>query len=124
MVLDDHVAGQRGLRAHDEVVADDAVVRDVRVGQQHVVVAEDGELARLGRAVHADVLAEHVAVADAQAGIAAGVLQIVGLGANAGEGKHLALLADRRPALDVGVVVEDAAVADGSRAGRCTNRRR
>ena len=71
VILDHHVAGQRRLAAHHEVIADDAVMRDVAVGEDDVVVAEHGEIAVLRGKVHGDVLAKHVAVADAQAGIAA-----------------------------------------------------
>ena len=95
------------------MVADHAIMRDVRVGQQDVVVAEDGPLAFLGAEVDADVFAESIAGPDLKAGFAWFGLQVLRAATNEGVWKHLALRAELRVALDGSVVVQNAAVAKG-----------
>ena len=82
VVLDDDVTAERRRVAEDGVVADVAIVRDVRVRHEHVVIADlrDPAAAR-GAAVNGDELAEHVAVADRQPGrLAAGTSGPAGSG--------------------------------------------
>ena len=110
------MAGQGRLAAHHQMIADDAVVGDVAVGEDHVVVAEHGEIAVLGREMHGHVFAKHIAVADAQAGVAAGEFQVVRLRADRRVGEHLALPAQHRVALDGGMVVNHRAITDDRRA--------
>ena len=85
VVADDDVSGERGLRAHHQTISDHTVVRDVAVGEEHIVVAETGELTVVSRAVHADIFAEDIAVSDDQAGFAAFELEVVRFRADAGD---------------------------------------
>ena len=111
VVTDMHVPGDGGVAGDDEVVTDHAVMRDVRIGQQHVVVAEDGPFAFLGPAVDADVLAEGIAGADLEAGLARFSLQVLRTAADKGVWEDLALGAELREAFDCRVVVKDATIA-------------
>ena len=90
VILHDDVPGEGRLGTHHEVVADHAVMGDVAVGEQNVVMAEAGEVRLVGRAMYADIFAKDIAIANQQARLAALVLQVMGLGAHAGEGKELA----------------------------------
>ena len=67
-VVDGHVAGQRRGVGENRVVADHAIMGDVHVGHQPVVVADAGHPAAfLGAAIEGDEFADHVAVANLQA---------------------------------------------------------
>src|SRR5690606_5940006 len=59
------MAGQGGGVGHDDTVADLAVVGDMAIGHEQVVVADAGHAAALlGSAVHGDEFPDDVAVAD------------------------------------------------------------
>lgn len=68
VVADMDVPGEGGMPAHHDVVAEDAVVGDMGVGEEVVVIADDSEFAVVGGWVDGDVFAEDVVVADMQAG--------------------------------------------------------
>ena len=75
-----------------QLVADDAVVRDVHVGQHPVVVADAGDAAAVaGAAVDGDELADRVAVADHQFGALAGVLLVLRIAADRGDARWMRL---------------------------------
>ncbi|MNM83259.1 hypothetical protein D3C81_953150 [compost metagenome] len=99
-VADVHMPGQRGVVDQDAVVADHAVVTDVHVGHQQVVVADGGLVAILhGTAMDGDTLADHVVIADDQPGRLALVLQIGGIFAYRGKLVDAVVPADHRGAL-------------------------
>ena len=99
------VSGHGRVARDDEVIADYAVVRDVRIGEQGVVVTEDGPFALLGAEVYADVFAEGVTGADLEAGLARAGFQVLRAAANKGIRKNFTLWAELRVALDRGVVM-------------------
>ena len=111
VVLDRDVAAQHGTVAHDNVVTQHAVMRDMTGREEDVVGSNPGAVAVVGGAVDRDVFAEDVAVANAEAGIAAGELEILGFSTDTGVRKHLAGLAQLRVAFDGRVVVQARAVA-------------
>ena len=77
-VADLDVAGEGGAVGEHDLVADHAVVRDVRVGHEQVVVADAvTPLSWRGAAIDGAALAEHVAVADLQARRLAVVLLVL-----------------------------------------------
>ena len=77
-VADVHVAGELACVGEDGVVADLAVVREVHVGHDPVVVADARDAGVLRRAaVDGDVLADGVAVADLDRGGLARVLLVL-----------------------------------------------
>ena len=112
VVAANDVAGKSRLRAHDEVVADDAVVRDVRVGENVVIVAERRPFAFLRAAVNGYVFAEDVAVADFRADAAAVMLQVLRLPADNGKGENFVVFTHDGVAFDTGVVVNNRSRAE------------
>src|SRR5699024_9413772 len=77
-VADLDVPGQGRIIGKDGVVADDAVVRDVHVGQKPVVVADARDAATAFSApVHRDEIPKHVVVADFQARRLTGVFLVL-----------------------------------------------
>src|SRR3954466_2084349 len=78
-----------------------AVVRDVRVGHEHVVITDLGDAAAArGAAVNRDELAEHIAVTDDQPGGLAVKFQILRNQSNRGERKDLVAVTDVGGPLD------------------------
>ena len=113
VVLDDHVPGQRGGVAEDEVVAQDTVVGDVHVGHQQVVVPDLSERpAARGAAVDGDELADAVVVADDDLAVLATELQVLRDEPQAGEGKDAVAAADADGAFDDGVGADFGLFAD------------
>ena len=101
VVLDDHVAGERGAVAEDRLVADMAVVRHVRVGHEQVVIADARQPAAAGRAaMNRRELADDVAVADHQARPLAAELEILRNQPDRGHREDLVGVADLGPAVD------------------------
>ena len=102
-----------------------AVVRDVHVGHDPVVVADAGRAGVLdGAGVDRAELADRVAVADHELGVLAGVLLVLRRAADRVELPDPVVAADRRAALDHAVRADDRAGADAD-AGRerCCRRR-
>ena len=112
VVLDGHVARERGDVGHDDVVAQHAIVRDVAVGQDVVVRTDARDFAVAGGAVDGDVFAEGVVVADFRARDAALPFQVLRLQPDAGERKNFILPAERRVAVNDDVRMQFAAVAE------------
>src|SRR5688572_20083708 len=97
VVLDRHVARQRRGIGHDDVVADRAVVRDMRPDHQKVAVSDAGlAAAASGSAVNIDVLAKRVARTDGQKSFLVVKLQILWGNANHTEGKEAVVAVDCR----------------------------
>ena len=89
------VPGQRRGVAEDRVAADVAVVRDVGVGHQQVVVADAGDAAAArGAAMDGHELADDVAVADDDPRRLAAELQILRDQADRGHREDLVAVAD------------------------------
>src|SRR3569623_1922038 len=67
VILDHYMTGQRGVIGEDGVVADQAIVREVHVGLDPIVVADPGDAAALFSAgIEGAVFAEDGAVADVE----------------------------------------------------------
>ena len=88
MIFHRDVAGQGCAVRHDDVAADDAIVRDVTVGQNVIMRTDARRVAVTGGAVNGDVFAQRVMVADFGAGDAALPFQILRLQSDAGERKN------------------------------------
>jgi len=98
---------------HGDVVADGAVVRDVRVGHEQAVGADGGHLVALaGAPVNGDELAEVVGLADANPGLLALEAKMLGLVAHAGVGVDVVARAHGGVVLDLREGVKNGAVAD------------
>ena len=95
------------------MVADDAVVGDVGVGQHPVVVADAGDAAAAaGAAVDGDELAEQVVLADFQLGAFAGVLLVLRVAADGGVADEAVALADAGRSGDGSMRADVATIAD------------
>ena len=100
IVLQRHVAGQGGAVGEDDVVADPAVVADVGIDHEQVVVPDAGLHAATVRAdVEGGELADRVPVADRQRAVLPAILHVLRHRAHAGELENPVVAADRRAAL-------------------------
>src|SRR5690242_1821140 len=112
-IADFHVPGQCRIVGEHHAVADLAVVRDVHVGQQPVVVTDAGDTATLaGAAVDRDELADQVAIADHQFGALAGKLLVLRGTTDRGELADPVVAADPGGTLDYHVRADHGALAD------------
>ena len=100
-VTDVDVTCQVGGVGEDGVVAHHAVMRDVDIGHDPVVVTDPGGAAVLhGAPVDGDALADGVAVADLEGGVLAGVLLVLRGGADRAKGIQAVVLAQRGGAFE------------------------
>ena len=61
------MAGERGVIGHDDVIADPAVMRDMRADHQQAVIADPGHHpAALGAGIDRDVFADRIIASDHQ----------------------------------------------------------
>ena len=95
------------------MIADHAIVADVRVGHDQIVAADARGAAALDRAaMHGAELAKLVRVAHFEPHALARVGQILRIAADDGKRVHMIVAAERGRALDHGVRFENAAVAE------------
>ena len=95
------MAAERRVVDQDDVVADLAVMRDMRADHEQAIVADPGDhAAALGAGVHRHVLADRVVAADLERRRLALVFQILRLEPDRGERKDSRPLADRRAPVD------------------------
>ena len=91
------MAGEHDVIGEDNVVADLAVMRHMRVGEEGAFVADDClQAAGLGAGVHGDALADQAVVADGEDGTLTVIFEILRLVADGGEGEDAAARANRR----------------------------
>ena len=101
IIIDANMPPQGGGIGQDDVVADDAVVGDVGIGHEQIVVADAGNAASpLGAAIDGNTLAKDIVVADHQPSFLPAVAQVLWRVAKGGERKNLVALANGRPAID------------------------
>ncbi len=106
-VLHMDVAGQIGRIGHDDVIPQLAVVGDMAVGHQQVVIADEGDAdVGCGRPVDRDILPDRVVVADDDPRRLPPVFQVLRGAAEGGE------LGDAASLADVGVALDDHMGAD------------
>jgi hypothetical protein len=108
-----HVPGELGAIGHDHVAAHDAIVGDVHVGHDPVVVPKAGDAEVLHRAaVDGAALADRVAVADLHPGGLAGVFLVLRFVADGCKLEDAVVAADGRVAGDHGVRPDRGSVPD------------
>src|ERR1700691_814048 len=101
VILDADMAGQGRVVGHDDVIADDAVMRHMRADHEQTPVAHLGHhAAAAGAGVHGHLFADDVVAADNQARILALVFQILRLMADGGEREDTPAFAHARPSGD------------------------
>jgi len=88
VVLHHHMTGQGAIVGENDMMADQAIVGDVGVGQEIVMVADDGLATRAGSAIDRAELPEAVGIPDFQMGGLDGVFEILGPLADRGEGEE------------------------------------
>src|SRR5690606_23360811 len=102
-----------GVVGEHAMAADDAVVRDMRIGEEPVVVADAGAAAAVaGAAVDGGELADDVAVADLEPDALAAVLLVLRLAADRGMAVEMVVAADAGGAVDAAMRADAGAVAD------------
>lgn len=101
------MAAEGSMAAHYEMRSDFAIMCDMTVSQNHVMVANLGPLPFSGCEVNRNIFTKCVIIADPQAGIAPAELQIVGLRSDAGVGIDLVGNPQFGIALDRGMVVDN-----------------
>jgi hypothetical protein len=94
------------------MTADDAVVRDVAVGEEVVVTADDRFFTRQSGAVHRGKLAEGVVVPDLKVSGLDFVFQVLGLLTDGGVGKETVVFADASRPKDGDVMLHPGAIAN------------
>ena len=100
VVIQGYVAGQGRAVGEDDVVADPAVVPDVGIDHEQVIVPDAGLHATAARAdVERRELADRIPVADRQRTVLPAILHVLRNGAHAGELENPVVAADRRAAL-------------------------
>src|SRR5436190_15211904 len=115
-VADDDVAGELAGVGENGLVADLAVVREVHVGHDPVLVAQPRDAGIERRAaVDGHVLADGVVVADLHAGVLAGVFLVLRRRAKRGEVEDLVAAADLQAAVEHHVRDDPGAIGDFDR---------
>src|SRR3546814_4749685 len=77
-VVDDDMSGERGIGLHDDVIADDTVMRDMGADHEQAIVADARHHPpALGAGIHGDVFADPVIGADHERRILAAILEIL-----------------------------------------------
>lgn len=100
-ILDGHVPRKHDIVGKDDVVAEAAVMRHVRIGQEQVVVADNGCAAMLHRTrIHGHAFADGTVFANHQFRIQGAVVHTLRIAADDGTRKDLRALADARMADD------------------------
>ena len=113
VITDTHMTGQGGAVGEDGLVSYQAIVGDVHVGHDPVVVADPGYAASLrGAAVEGAVFADDVAVTDLQCAVFARIFFILRRLAEGGELEYLVVPADARGAVYNDVRSYPGAIAD------------
>src|SRR5438034_322391 len=105
-IFDDHVARQGRRVRHDHVVAEKAIMSDVRLGHHETIVASLGQTASArGTAMDRNKLPDAVAPADFRFGSLARELQILRRQTNRDKWKDMRFISDARPAVDDAMTV-------------------
>src|SRR5579884_53254 len=114
VVFDGDVAANAHVRGDGNVAADQTVMPDMRIGHDHILVAEPGDTAFAGGAVDGNAFADNVAIADDHITLFAFIFEILRRSAQNGARKDLAVAPDRGVLLDDHVRVQDGARADAA----------
>ena len=86
-VLHHDMAAQGGGVGHDHMIADPAIMGDMGIGHQHVVVTDHRNSAAFDTtAMDRNIFADQVMIADGQRGFLAAIAEILGSRADIGEG--------------------------------------
>ena len=113
-IADLDVPAQGGHIGQDDLIADAAIVRHVRIGHQEIVVADARHAVAVhGAAVHRDAFTNDIAVADLEPGWLPLVLFVLGRVAQRGELEDLVVRTDSSGSVDDDVRSDPGARSDG-----------
>src|ERR1043166_8112872 len=100
-ILDHDVARERRSISHDDAVADQAIVRDMRLGHDEAIVADACDhAAACGAAMNRNELTDLISCADARLRRFAFVLEILRREADRDKRKNVRLITNRSAAID------------------------
>src|SRR6267142_6126808 len=113
MVFNHDMAGQGGSICHDDVVAENTIVRHVYIDHQEIVIADlRMTAAALCAAIDVHIFAKHVMRTDRQECLLALVLEILWRKPDRCEGEEPVVIADGRRSFNNHMRFEVAPVAD------------
>ena len=95
------------------MVADNAIMGDVRVGEEDVIITEDGPFTFLGARVNAYVFAENIFGSHLETRFTGSSFQILGATPNEGVGEDFAVRSQLSESFDGGVVMNSATIREG-----------
>ena len=111
VIFDSDVPGEADGIGEDDVVAELAVMRDVRVAEQQIVRADARRQILMGAAMDRGVLAEDVVIADFEPGRLAEVFEILGFPTDGCEGEKLVAAPEFRVSFEHDMRMQDTLVA-------------
>jgi len=107
------VSSNSRVTGDDDVVTDYAIVSDVRVGEENVIVSEDGPFTFLGARVNARVFAENIFGSYLETWFAGTSFQILGATTNESVRVDFAVRSQLSEPFDGGVVMDGATIGEG-----------
>ena len=101
IVLDNDVPGQGCRVGHDDVIAENAIMSNMCVDHEEIVIPNQGPTAALGCSpVHCDIFSKYVVIANYQLGVFPLVFEVLRRQPNRAIGIKLTVLADLRASVD------------------------
>ncbi len=113
VVADVDVSSNSRVTGDDDVVTDHAIVSDVRVGEENVVISEDGPFAFLGARVNARVFAENIFGSYLETRFAGTSFKVLGATTNQCIREDFAVRSQLSESFDGGVVMNGATIGEG-----------
>jgi hypothetical protein len=110
MILNDHVARQRAVVRHDDVIPHLAVMSHVGVTKQKIVIAYACRRPLFGASVHGRIFSKNIMVADLKTCWLTKIFQILRFSANCSKGKKLVVISNSAWAIDHYVGMQHASV--------------
>ena len=111
-VIDLYLTCQLRAIRHNNVVMQDAIMRDMAVGHDQIVGTDDGFSFGSRTAMDGDELTEDTVIADDGPGLFAAELQVLGDTADDGIGKDMAIIAEDHIIIDIGERIYRDVLAD------------
>lgn len=113
IVLDDDMSGQGAIVGKNDMIPDRAIVGDMGVGEEVIVISDDGLTSGTGTAIDGAEFAEAVVVADFEVGRLGFVFEILRPLSNRTEREEMVVVPDAGGAGDADMTGEDAMGTDG-----------
>jgi hypothetical protein len=112
-VCDEHVAGQGGGIGHDYVIANQTVMRHMRLGHEKTIIANSGNATTAGSSpVHSDKFANARPPSDLCFSLLARELQVLRRQPDRHKREDMRFVADARTSVDNAVTIDSYAVSE------------